>query len=223
MSDLENAASASARGGEAMRGARRTMALNMARAWREVAHATLHDVADIHLWRQDEDITVRLVRAIIAACTAEAALNGTFDPAGPTIRRNDRIHIGLAIDSPDGLFVPVLRDAGGSQPAALRNRIEAFKQGVRERTLAPADFRAPTITLSNFGTLAGTHASLIVMPPQIAILGAGRICDRLAREQGTLALHRTLPLSLTFDHRAVSGGEAARFLRTAISDLERAG
>lgn len=222
MADLEASVTLVAPDAQAMRGARRTMALNMARAWREVAHATLHDAADIQLWRPEEDVTVRLVRAIVVACTAEPALNGAFDPAGPAIRRNDRIDIGLAIDGPDGLFVPVLRDAGGTDGATWRRQIDAFKDGVKNRKLVPADFRAPTITLSNFGTIGGTHAALIIMPPQVAILGAGRIIDRPVRDQGALAFHRFLPLSLTFDHRAVSGGETARFLRAAITDLEQA-
>jgi pyruvate dehydrogenase E2 component (dihydrolipoamide acetyltransferase) len=220
IADVERSATQTAPDSKVMRGARRTMALNMTRAWREVAHATLHDAADIHLWQQDEDVTVRLIRAIIVACVAEPALNSAFDPEGQTIRRNERIDVGLAIDSPDGLFVPVLRNVRSMESAAWRKQIEVLKQGVKDRTLPPADFRAPTITLSNFGTLAGTHAALIVLPPQVAILGAGRIMDRAVRDQDTLMLHRALPLSLTFDHRAVSGGEAARFLRAAITDLE---
>ena len=138
------------------------------------------------------------------------------------MRRNERIDLGLAIDSPDGLFVPVLRDvrsAPSTPPGAGRST--RFKDGVKDRTLAPADFRAPTITLSNFGTIAGPHAALIVMPPQVAIVGAGRITGSSGSRQGTLALHRVLPLSLTFDHRAVTGGEAARFLRAVIADLEQ--
>jgi pyruvate dehydrogenase E2 component (dihydrolipoamide acetyltransferase) len=221
MSDLEASAAPTAPEAQAMRGARRTMASNMARAWREVAHATLHDAADIQLWRPNEDVTVRLIRAIVAACTAEPALNGAFISTGPTIRHNERIDIGLAIDSPDGLFVPVLRDAGRGDTASWRQQIDAFKDGVKNRKLTPSDFRAPTITLSNFGTIAGTHAALIVMPPQVAILGAGRIADRPVRQQDAFVFHRSLPLSLTFDHRAVSGGEAARFLRATITDLEQ--
>jgi pyruvate dehydrogenase E2 component (dihydrolipoamide acetyltransferase) len=74
-------------------------------------------------------------------------------------------------------------------------------------------------TLSN-GTISGQHAALIIVPPQVAILGAGRITDQPVRRDRQIALHRMLPLSLTFDHRAISGGEAARFLRAVISDLE---
>jgi 2-oxoisovalerate dehydrogenase E2 component (dihydrolipoyl transacylase) len=90
-----------------------------------------------------------------------------------------------------------------------------------ERSLTPSDFRGATITLSNFGALAGRHAALIIMPPQVAILGAGRISSNSARAAASATPHRTMPLSLTFDHRAVTGGVAARFLRALITDLER--
>jgi pyruvate dehydrogenase E2 component (dihydrolipoamide acetyltransferase) len=138
------------------------------------------------------------------------------------LRPNQRVDLGIAVDNPAGLFVPVLRDAAGCPTAKLRTRIEALKQGVQCRSLAPEDLRGATITLSNYGMIAGQHAQLVVVPPQVGILGAGRIFERAVRGGDRPAFRCTLPLSLTFDHRAVTGGEAARFLRAAIADLERA-
>ncbi len=204
-----------------LRGARNTMAINMARAWREVAHATLHDHADVGNWSGRRDVTARLIGAIVAGCRAEPILNASFDAASSSLRANAVIHLALAIDSKDGLFTPVLRDVGSSQPQEWRRQIEAVKQGVRDRSLAAADLRGATITLSNFGTIGGEHAALIVMPPQVAILGAGRIGERCVYATDKPTLCRTLPLSLTFDHRAITGGEAARFLHAVIADLER--
>jgi 2-oxoisovalerate dehydrogenase E2 component (dihydrolipoyl transacylase) len=225
MSDVQ-AAAAGAGAGQvpaSLRGARRTMAANMARAWREVVHATLQDEADIEAWSPSQDLTGRLVRALIAGCKAEPALNASYDAASMSLRENPTIDLGLAIDSPDGLFVPVLRDAACATPHDWRRQIDAFKRGVQARSLTPADLRGATITLSNFGSIAGRHASLIVMPPQVAILGFGRAVALPVRgADGGLALHRALPLSLTFDHRAVTGGMAARFLRAVITDLENA-
>ena len=202
-----------------LRGTRQTMARNIARAWREVAHATIHDEAAIGTWSGPQDVTARLIRAIIAGCAAEPLLNAGFDADSSSLRANAKVDLGVAIDSPDGLFVPVLRDVASSDPPDWRQRIDAAKQGIRDRTLAPADLRGATITLSNFGTIAGLHASLIVMPPQVAILGAGRISG--STEPTGDGPRRALPLSLTFDHRAITGGEAARFLRAVIADLER--
>jgi 2-oxoisovalerate dehydrogenase E2 component (dihydrolipoyl transacylase) len=199
-----------------LRGARKTMAINMARAWREVAHATLYDDADVAKWSRQEDVTVRLIRAIATGCTAEPSLNSSFQGATSTLRPNSQIDLGIAMDSSDGLFVPVLRDVGRTSQAVWRQLIEAAKKNVAARTLTPEDLRGATFTLSNFGTIAGQYAALIIVPPQVAILGAGRIAGS-ARLDGI----RALPLSLTFDHRAIIGGQAARFMRAAILDLEK--
>ena len=205
-----------------LRGARRSMALNMARAWREVAHATLHDIADIDPWSPSEDVTCRLVRAVIAACSAEPALNASFDGGSLALRPNPVIDLGIAIDSAQGLFVPVLRAVERGTPQEWRRQIDALKKGVQDRSLMPDALRGATITLSNFGMIVGLQASLIVVPPQVAIVGAGRIFLQSATTKDEIELHRAIPLSLTFDHRAVTGGMAARFLKAAIEDLEKA-
>jgi pyruvate dehydrogenase E2 component (dihydrolipoamide acetyltransferase) len=223
MTDVAAAArSGAAEGGQALRGARRTMAANMARAWREVAHATVQDAADIEAWWSTEHVTIRLVRAVVAGCKAEPALNASFDGATLTLRENATIDLGIAVDSPDGLFVPVLRDVAGATPQDWRTRIDTLKRGVQERSLAPADLRGATITLSNFGSIAGSHASLIVMPPQVAIVGVGRARMRAVQTNAGIAMHRLLPISLSFDHRAITGAMAARFMHAVIADLETA-
>lgn len=218
--DVEAGAAASAAAPSALRGARRTMAANMSRAWQQVVHATLHDRADIDSWAAEEDVTVRLIRAIVTACKAVPTLNASFDAAVTALHPNSQIDLGLAIDSQDGLFVPVLRDVGSTTPAAWRNQIDSAKAGIARRSLSPNELRGATITLSNFGTIAGRHAALIVMPPQVAIVGAGRIGDEPVRNESGLAAHRMMPLSITFDHRAITGGEAARFMRALTADLE---
>jgi pyruvate dehydrogenase E2 component (dihydrolipoamide acetyltransferase) len=220
--DAAAATQSSSAGGKELRGARRTMAVNIARAWREVAHATIQDEVDIATWLPAEDVTCRLVRAIIAACKAEPSLNASFDAATSWLRENPRVDLGFAVDSDDGLFVPVLRNVAASGPQQWRPQIDAMKKGVKERSLAPEELRGATITLSNFGMIAGRHAALIIMPPQVAIIGAGRITERPIRSADGPAFHRVLPLSLTFDHRAITGGQAARFLSAAMRDLELA-
>jgi pyruvate dehydrogenase E2 component (dihydrolipoamide acetyltransferase) len=221
LADVERAATSAPKGVHALRGARRVMAANMTRAGREVVAATLQDDADIEQWSEGEDVTVRLIRAVIAGCTAEPALNASFDASQASLYTNANVDLGLAIDSPDGLFVPVLRDVARSSPETWRSHVEAAKKGVEERTLTPAELRDPTITLSNFGTIAGRYAALVILPPQVAIVGVGRIRDAAVRANAGVVVHRKLPLSLTFDHRAVTGGEAARFLRAAMLDLEK--
>lgn len=205
---------------EVLRGVRRAMAQNMTLAHAEVVPATIMDEADLHAWKPGQDITVRLIRALIAGCRAEPALNAWYD--GQAVARTvvKRVDLGLAVDTPDGLFVPVIREADKKSPEELRSAIEKVKEDVRLRRVPPEDFRGNTITLSNFGMIAGRYAAPVVLPPTVAILGAGRARDEVVAVDGKPAVHRVLPLSLTFDHRAVTGGEAGRFLAAVIRDLE---
>ena len=222
-SDVERAAAAIGAAGplEPLRGVRRAMALNMARAHAEVVPATVTEEADIHAWALGSDATLRLVRAIVAGCTAEPALNAWLLGVEQGRRLHDTVDLGIAMDTEDGLFVPVLRDVGKREAADLRQGLERMKADVRARRVPPEELRGQTITLSNFGMFGGRHAALVVLPPQVAILGAGRIAERAVAHDGQLAVRRVLPLSLTFDHRAVMGGEASRFLAAVVHDLEQ--
>lgn len=220
--DVETAASEigeAAEGYEPLRGVRRSMARRMAEAHAQVVPATVIDEADIEAWAADADVTLRLIRAIVAGCRAEPALNAAFDGAAQARRLNERIDLGIAVDMPDGLFVPVLRDAGGREPGDLRAGLDRLKQDVRDRAIPPAELRGATVTLSNFGTIAGRYAAPVVVPPQVAIVSAGRIEPRIVAADGQPAVRRMLPISLTFDHRVVTGGEAARFLAALLTDL----
>ncbi len=221
--DVERAARAQTAAGpvEPLAGVRRAMAVNMARSHAEIVPATVSDEVDIAAWTPQSDVTIRLIRAIAVGSAASPGLNAWYD--GRTMERRllKQIDLGLAVDTEDGLFVPVLRDIGERDAADLRRGIEAMKKDVRARTVPVAELRGQTITLSNFGMFAGRFAALVIVPPQVAILGAGRITERPVVAEGKLAAHRILPLSLTFDHRGVTGGEAARFLKAAIEDLEK--
>lgn len=207
---------------EPLRGVRRAMAANMTRSHAEVVPATVTDEADIDGWREHGDPTVRLIRAIGAACKAEPSLNAWFDGRMPGRRVHARVDLAIAVDTPDGLFAPVMRDVTGRSTADLRRGLEALKRDVRARSIPIEELRGATITLSNFGMIAGRHAGLVVMPPQVAIIGAGKIGPRVVAVDGRPTIRRILPLSLTFDHRAATGGEAARFLAALIADLQRA-
>jgi pyruvate dehydrogenase E2 component (dihydrolipoamide acetyltransferase) len=206
--------------GEPLKGVRRTMAVNMARAHAAVVPATLWDEADVEAWWSPiADVTMRLVRAIAAGCIAEPALNARYDGDAMVRQLMAQVDLGIAVDIEDGLIVPVLRDVASRDLAELRRDLETLKAAARSRTLQLADLRDPTITLSNFGTLAGRHAALVILPPQVAIIGAGRIAPHAIEREGGVAFRHMLPLSLTFDHRVVTGSEAARFLKAMIEDL----
>ncbi len=197
---------------EPLRGVRRTMARSMARAHAEVVPVTVCDDADVHAWAEDEDTTVRLVQAIVAACRAEPALNAWYDSHAMGRRLLQKIDLGIAVDTEDGLFAPVLRDVGNRDTADLRRGLGVMREAVRNRTVPPEELRGHTFMLSNFGIFGGRYASPVVVPPAVAIVAAGRIREQVVAVAGTPAVRRMLPLSLTFDHRAVTGGEASRFL-----------
>jgi pyruvate dehydrogenase E2 component (dihydrolipoamide acetyltransferase) len=223
VADVERAAAgASVPGGEPLTGVRRAMAQNMARSGAEVVPATVTDEADVEAWPPDADPTLRLIRAVVAGCAAAPALNAWYDGRAMARTLHERIDLGLAVDTPEGLFVPVLRDVGRRDDADLRAGLERLKADVRARVVPLAELRGQTITLSNFGMLGGRHAALAIVPPQVAILGAGRIAPAAVARGAAAVVRRLLPLSLTFDHRCVTGGEAMRFLGAAIAALERA-
>jgi pyruvate dehydrogenase E2 component (dihydrolipoamide acetyltransferase) len=207
---------------ETLRGTRRAMAQNMALAQREVAAATIMDDADIHGWTPGPDVTIRLLRAIVAGCAAAPELNTLFDSAAGARRVLKKVDVGIAVDTPDGLFVPVLRDVGNRDAADLRRGLDRMRADVVARKIPAEELRGYTITLSNYGMIGARYSAPIVLPPTVAILGAGRIRDQVVAVAGQPAVHRVLPLSLTFDHRVVTGGEAARFLNAVIADLEAA-
>jgi pyruvate dehydrogenase E2 component (dihydrolipoamide acetyltransferase) len=126
----------------------------------------------------------------------------------------------MAVDTPEGLIVPVVRDVGSKDAKQLRAELDRIKGAARERSVAPEEMRDFTIMLSNFGTLAGRYATPLIVPPAVAILGSGKLQHDVVAVMGGIEVHLRMPLSLTFDHRCVTGGEAARFLAAVIQDLE---
>ena len=221
--DVERAAKSVAEAGpaEPLRGMRRAMAQRMAAAHAEVARTTVIDEADIDDWRAGEDVTIRLVRAIAAACAAEPSLNAWYNAAAGERRVIKRIDLGIAVDTEGGLIVPVLRNVGERDARDLRAGLDRMRADAMARSIPPEELRGATIALSNFGMIGKRFANLIVMPPQIAIIKADRIDQRVMVHDGQAAVRRVLPISLTFDHRVVTGGEAARFLVALKSGLER--
>jgi len=222
--DVQRAARVLAEAGpiEMLRGVRRAMAQNMTLANAEVASATIMDDADIECWPADANVMLRLIRALAAACRAEPALNAWYDGEKTGRWVLKKVDLGIAVDTPDGLLVPVLRNVGERDAEELKAGLTKLLTDARARKVPPEELRGHTITLSNYGTIAGRYASPVVVPPTVAILGAGRIRREVVVADGKPAVHRVLPLSLTFDHRAVAGGEAGRFLNAVITDLQRA-
>ncbi|TXI71889.1 MAG: 2-oxo acid dehydrogenase subunit E2 [Dokdonella sp.] len=206
---------------EQLKGVRRNMARVMAAAHAQVVPTTLCDDADIHAWLPGNDITVRLIRSLVRACKEVPALNAWFDGENLTRTLHPHVDIGVAVDTDDGLFVPALRNADVLDANGLRQAINRLRDQVSNRSIPPEELKGYTISLSNFGIFAGRYATPVVVPPTVAIVAAGKGRHQMTPVMGGFESHRIIPLSLTFDHRAATGGEAARFLKVMLDDLAR--
>jgi 2-oxoisovalerate dehydrogenase E2 component (dihydrolipoyl transacylase) len=190
---------------EKLSGIRLSMAQNMKKAQQEVVHASIFDDADVSHFTEKTDITATVIQALCKACKAEPTLNAWYDSKKQKKLLHSAVHLGLAVDTPQGLLVPVIKEADKKSPQELREVINTYKKG----SLPPDTFQGATIMLSNIGTMAGRFATPIIMPPTVAIIATGKI-DPATKK---------LPLSLSFDHQVVTGGEASRFLGVMLKAL----
>ncbi|MDB6082908.1 MAG: branched-chain alpha-keto acid dehydrogenase subunit, partial [Gammaproteobacteria bacterium] len=197
------------------------MAHAMSMSRDQVAGSTVCDDADIHAWKARGDYMLRLIRAMSAASAAEPALNAWYDAANNSRILLGHIDLAIAVDTPGGLIVPVLRDIRNKTSDEIRAALAAQKEAAHSRSTTPEDLRDFTLMLSNFGTLAGRYGIPLVVPPAVAILGAGKVREDAVAVAGAVVAHRRMPLSLSFDHRCITGGEACRFLAAVIADLEK--
>ncbi len=205
--------------GEILSQARKAMVQSMTLSHAQVVPVSIVDDADLFLWNKEQDFTMRLLRAIVCAVKEIPLLNASFDAKNYFYTPHDYINIGLAVDTPHGLFVPVLKDVANKSDAELREKINQFKINAKEKTFSREDLQGATITLSNVGTIAGRYATPAIIPPMVAIVAFGKLRDEVVAFEGKPAIHPRLPVSLTLDHRLATGGEGARFLKALIDSL----
>ncbi len=206
---------------EPIRGTRRTMARVMSESHAQVVATTLMDDADIHHWAWGQDTSVRLLRSLWAGAQAEPGLNAWYDGDQGMRMIHKGMDVGMAVDTPDGLFAAALRNIHSSTAGEVRESLNRLKDNVKNRAIPPEDLKDYTIMLSNFGVFAGRYATPIINPPCVCIVAAGKSRHEVVPVLGGVEAHKIIPLSLTFDHRAVTGGEAARFLKAMIEDLQK--
>jgi 2-oxoisovalerate dehydrogenase E2 component (dihydrolipoyl transacylase) len=220
--DIEQAAEHLSTAGdlELLKGARRNMAQNMEKSHQEIVLVTISEDAILYKFQEQDDITVKIIQALTAACKKEPSLNAWYDGKAMGRRLIKQLDLGIAVDTADGLYVPVIRDAGNKDASTLRIEINSLREQVQQHTIKPETMRGFSFILSNFGKFAGRYSSPIVVPPSVAILGVGKIRDEVVPVNGIPAIAKVLPLSLSFDHRACTGGEASRFLGAVIAKLE---
>ena len=215
---------------ERLKGPRRTMAKVMSSSRANVAAATLMDDADLSIWLNGTDTSARLCRAIAYACQQVPVLNAHFDGKRLSRQLHKNVNLGIAVDSSDGLFVPVITSLEKLDLAQIRVQLDHFKHAINKRSIKAKEMQGATIALSNFGVISsnssmgkkgGRYGSPIIVPPQVAIIGAGRISLEAAVIDDKVQPRLQLPLSISFDHRCVTGAEASRFLAAMIFNLEK--
>ena len=211
-------------GYEKLRGPRKAMARAMEASHASIVPTSLFDDADVSNWEGEQDLTARLIRAICQASQKEPGVNAWYDGEVMARKTHENVDVGIAVDTKDGLFVPALREAQYLNADGIRSKLNRLVREVKERSIEPAELKDYTIMLSNFGVFGGKYATPVITQPCVAIIAAGRWYEQLRMEQAddgqmTIRNHKLVPISLTFDHRAVTGGEAARFLAALIADL----
>ena len=208
---------------------RRTIAANMSKSWAEIPHVTTFDDIDAtrllevrHALSERQDyripIEALVVKAVIPALEEFPEFNATLD--GDELVLHNTQDVGIAIDSPDGLLVGVIRDAGSMSVIELAHEVRRLGEGGRERTLSPDELVGQTFTVSNIGAVGGGHGTPIVPYGTTAILSVGRARERPIVFDGDLVVAPVMPLSMSYDHRVVDGAQGRRFMALVIENLE---
>jgi pyruvate dehydrogenase E2 component (dihydrolipoamide acetyltransferase) len=208
---------------------RRTIAANMAKSWAEIPHVTTFDEVDASRLagvraslgsRHEVKIPMEalVIKAVIPALQAFPEFNATLD--GDDLILHQRHDIGIAVDTPDGLLVAVLRDAGSRAMLDLAAEVRRLGEGARARSLAPDELSGQTFTVSNIGAVGGGQGTPIVPYGTTAILSVGRAQDKVIAKAGEPVVAQVMPLSLSYDHRVIDGAVGRRFMALVIENLE---
>jgi len=217
-----------------LRGVRRSIAKAMVKSKYTAPHVTTIDEADVtELWKIREkekraaekkgvNLTILpfIIKAVIAGLVEHPYLNATFDDETEEIILKRYYNIGFATDTSEGLMVPVVKNAKDKSILQIAQELTLLAEKARTRTIDLADLKGGTFTITNYGALGGVYGTPIINHPEVAILGIGKIRDMPVVRDGKIVIRKILPLALSFDHRVVDGGEAARFLNTVIARLE---
>jgi pyruvate dehydrogenase E2 component (dihydrolipoamide acetyltransferase) len=219
-----------------LRGLRRSTARHMAQSVSTAAHVTHFDEADAAaLLRVKSGLAGSapagtkmtflplIVKAVVSALKAHPFLNAVLEDADEEIVLRKYYNIGIAVDVPDGLIVPVVKFADQKTVFEIAADIAALAAAARGRTLDLADLKGGTFSITNVGMLGGEAATPIINYPEVAILATMRIAERVRAAGGVPVVRTTLPLCLSFDHRVIDGAEAARFMNDLRAVLEDEG
>lgn len=209
-------------------------ATNLGISWQVAPHVTQHDLADIteleagrkrfsdlHKGGPKVTMTVLAVKAVVAALKAFPRFNASLDADRDEVILKKYYHVGIAVDTENGLIVPVIKDADKKGVLPLAAEVAELAEKARSRKISLADLKGGTFTISNLGGIGGTAFTPIVNYPEVAILGISKARWQQTMHEGAPALRLLLPLSVSYDHRVINGADGARFtakLASLLSD-----
>lgn len=216
---------------------RRVIAERMAENKRIIPHVTQFDdidVTDLNSMRKEIapsykekgsnlTMTVITLLAVVDALKKHPLFNSSYDELNDEIVLKEYFHIGMAVDTEAGLMVPVIKDADKKSPLELSEDLSRLAKKTRDRQLGPDEMKGGSFTISNQGAIGGGHFTPIVNRPEVAILGVGRSELKPAIVDGEIKARLIMPVSISYDHRLIDGGEAARFsvsLKEAFAAIE---
>jgi pyruvate dehydrogenase E2 component (dihydrolipoamide acetyltransferase) len=211
---------------------------NLARNWVMIPHVTQHDEADVtelEAFRKAQAEAAKkhnvrltllafLMKACVAALKAFPQFNASLAADGESLILKKYYHIGVAVDTPEGLVVPVLRDVDTKGVLQLARELAEVSARARDKKLAPADMQGGSFSISSLGGIGGTAFTPIVNAPEVAILGVSRSVTKPVYLNGQIVPRLILPLSLSYDHRVIDGAQGARFtayLSALLADIRR--
>ncbi len=219
-----------------MKAVRRKTAQHVALAWTTIPHVTQHDVADItgleelrkrhgaQAERAGGSLTITAIAAKVAATALRVfpQFNVSIDMAASELIYKKYVNVGIAVDTDHGLLVPVIRDVDTKNILQISVELVQLSEKARSRKIALDDMQGGCFSISNLGGIGGTSFTPIVNAPEVAILGISRArLEPVYNHAGGLAPRLMLPLSLSYDHRAIDGAAGARFLRWIVEALEQ--
>lgn len=213
---------------------RKTIARNMSRSKQNAAHMSVMDEVEVSslaeartkLNEKLKDSGQKLsylpfvIKAVALALKEHPSLNSELDLEGGRLLYKNYYNIGIAVDTPDGLVVPVIRDADKLSVLEIASQLSVISEKARERKLSPEDMKDGTFSITSFGSIGGYFAVPVINYPQAAILGIGRINDKPVIKSGAVVPGKVMPISMSVDHRIVDGGEVARFLNLVLDYLK---
>jgi len=217
-----------------LKGLRRTIARNLMIAQRTTVSVTGMDEADItKLWelreREKKALQAKgihltflpfFIKAVQHSLAQHPMLNASVDEEKEEIIVKNYYNIGVAVDTPGGLMVPVIKDADKKTILELAADLQELSSKARERKITLDEMKGSTFTITNYGHFGGTFATPVINYPDVAILGTGRISEKPWVHDGKIVIRKILPLSLTFDHRVTDGVDASQFLTKVIGYIE---